>query len=128
MAFTDPLALTDSGGNTDNFVLQQRFAGGSDYVLSTSTPQDKSSVSFRHSNAGVSIAGKAAPPIRRHLVQFKREKYNSTLGRTEVLTYNVTITNDPASSFTTTDVDDMRAYVESFLSATTVPQLLRDET
>jgi len=71
---------------------------------------------------------KGSKPIRRHLVQFVHEKWNSDLGKTEKCVVNATITNDPGSTFTSTDLLHLVMFAREFLTSTRVAQLLRDET
>lgn len=127
MAYADPITVADNAAANQTFTLQSRQSAGSDWVESDATPTDMRKIVFRNSNAGASVA-KGAKPVRRHLVQFSHEKWNSTLGKTEKAILNVTLTVDPGASFTTTNIYDLRAFAENFLSNTTIDQMLRDET
>lgn len=128
MAYADPLTLNDSAPLAHNFTKQQSVPNGSDWIDGASTATDVTKILIRHSNAGTSIVA-GQKPIRRHLVQFTREIWNATLGKTEKMTLNVTLTVDPGTSFTETNRDDLEAFAANFLlSDTFTDRLMRDET
>lgn len=128
MALTDPITLNDHSAVLKSFVLQNRGPGGSDYVESTATATDMRKIVIRHSNAGASIV-KGSKPVRRHLIQFTDEEWNSTLGKTEKATVNVTITVDPgAAGISTLEIQDLVSFAKDFLSDTRLAQMIRDET
>lgn len=125
MAFADTITVQDAAAADKVFVLQSRFNGGADYIWDGSTASLTERLKIRHSNVGSSVV-KGQKPVRRHLVQFIAEKFNTDLGKTETVTTNVTITVDPGSTLTA-EPEKHRAFVESFLSTTTMAQLIRDE-
>lgn len=127
MAFTDPITLNDSSAVLQTFTRTSSFAGGSDWVENDGTMGDLRKISIRHTNAGPS-ATKGAKPLRRHFVQFVHEKWNAALGKTEKATFNVTITVDPSSALTTTNLRDLQAFLKNFQTSGILDQLLRDET
>lgn len=128
MAFDNTLTLVDFSEANQNFVAQSRLQGGVDYIESDATAESTRRLSIRHTNAGASVLGKGAKPIRRHLVQFTHEKWNSELGKTEKATVNVTITVDPGASITTTEKRDLIAFAISLIGETAnQDRLLRDE-
>lgn len=127
MAFVEPILLDDNAVVEKEFALQGRSQFGSDWIESSSTPTDMRRVIIRHSNAGASIV-KGAKPIRRHLVQFVHEKFNSTLNKTEKVVVNVTLTVDPGSSFVTSDLHHLVEFARNFLTDSNTEKLIRDET
>lgn len=128
MAFTDPIALDDSASVEQSFVLQSRQKDGSEWIESDATAGNVRRISIRHSNAGPSIQ-KGAKPVRRHLVQFSQETLNTTLGKTEKLVVNLTITNDPGSTLDNTEAAHLLAFVKGIIeSSNFVDKILRDET
>jgi hypothetical protein len=125
MAFSD-LTLADADGTNQSFVVQQRFAGGVDFIESDATVDSTRKIAVRHSNAAPSVL-KGARPARRHLAQFTQEDYNATLGKTEKTTLNVTLVVDPGASITEDELFHLRAFLVNFLTEANVSKLLRDE-
>lgn len=127
MAFDNTLTLTNNGAESESFVAQSRLQGGVDYIDVTSTAANTRKLSIRHTNAGPSVI-KGGKPVRRHLVQMVQEKWNSTLGKTERATVNVTITVDPGASITLAEQQDLIAMASNFVDVdANVEKLLRDE-
>lgn len=115
--FTDPLSLNDVSETGQNFTRVGTTLGGSDWIESDASVSDTRRILFRHSNAGQSVNGKNAPPIRRHLVSFIHEKWNEETAKTEKAVMNVTLTHDPSTTFASTDLKDLMAFAASFLTS-----------
>lgn len=128
MAFTEPITLADYDNADVDFVLQSRLKDGSEWIESDAGPNNIRRISIRHSNAGPSIQ-KGSKPVRRHLFQFVQEKLNTTLGKTEKLTVNLTITNDPGSELDNTEARHLLSFVRRLVETTDFDgKALRDET
>jgi len=127
MAYSDPLVLKDNAAVNQNFVVQSRLQGGVDYIEDDATTTDRRRISIRHSNAGPSVV-KGSRPVRRHLFQVIHDKWNSTLGKQEKATLNITLTTDPGASITTAEILHLAAFGAEFLTLdANVEKLLRDE-
>lgn len=125
MAFAD-LTLGNYAEVNQSFVIQSQLPGGVDFIEDDATIGDTRRISIRHSNAGPSVV-KGGKPIRRHLVQMTHEKWNADLGKTEKLVMNMTITNDPTTTFSETNIRDLWTFMVNFITDTNVKKLLRDE-
>lgn len=127
MAFSDPITANDNAAVLQTFTQTGMLQNGSDWVENDATAASTRRLVLRHSNAGASVA-KGASPIRRHLQQWTHEKYNATLGKTEKLTFNLTVTQDPGASFTSTDIYDLLAFVKNFSTTGNLDKMLRNES
>lgn len=132
MALTDPITLVNEQAVDTDFVRVSTYKDASDWVSEITPGSDVIKLSIRHANAGASIV-KGAKPARRHLLQLRREKWNSTLGKTEIMTVNLTMTHDPASSLTSQDLRNilwMACYKFGTAAGSNAfaDSLIRDET
>lgn len=127
MAFDDPIVLADNSAVDQSFTRKGVSLTSSEWVESDSTSTNIRNLSIRHASAGPSVQ-KGAPPVRRHLVQFKLNKWNSILMKMEVATLNVTLTVDPGSTITAANIYDLVAFQKDLLTNSVVDQLMRDET
>lgn len=113
---TDPLTLEDAAAAGQDFTRISTTLGGSDWVEDDADVADTRRMIIRHSNAGASVNGKQAPPIRRHLVSFVHEKWNEESAKTEKAVINFTITHDPSTTFTAGNLNDLCSFAAQMLS------------
>lgn len=127
MAFADPVVLANAAAANKSFNRKTSGPNGSDGVEAASTASDRITMKILHSRVG-----KAAQPgavVERHLLQFQRAKFNSTLGADEIATINLTLTVPSSSGLTTTDSNDLCAFVKNFLGTqANIDRLIRGES
>lgn len=127
MAFSDPLSLNNAAAVAKAFNRKSSGIGVSEAIEASSTSSDRTLMKIAHTKAGKGVA--AGTTVDRHLLQFQRAKFNSAVGADELMTINVTLTVPSSSGLTTTDVNDLCAYVKNFLSTqANIDRLVRGES
>jgi len=127
MAFTDPLSLNNNAAVSKSFNRKSTGIGVSEAIEAGSTVSDRTLMKIAHTKAGKGAA--AGTVVDRHLLQFQRAKFNSTIGADELMTINVTLTIPSSSGLTSTDTYDLCAYVKNFLTTTAnIDRLVRGES
>lgn len=127
MAFDDPIVIADNSAANQSFTRKGVSLSTSEWIENDATSTNIRTLSIKHASAGPSVQ-KGSPPVRRHLVQFKLNKWNSILMKMEAATVNVTLTVDPGSTITAANIYDLMAFQKNLLSTTVIDQLMRDET
>lgn len=96
--FSDPLTLDVTGADDPIFTKTGMGTNFSTWVDNDPPTGVRREMSIRHAKIGkVNAVGGI---IQRHLVQIKHLQYNSTLGKDEVMTVNLTITLPSAHAIT----------------------------
>lgn len=127
LAFTDPISLNNNAGVAQGFTRTGQVQAGSDWTEDDATNSNQRRIIIRHRKGGKSVA-KGAGFVKQHLSQFTHEKYNATLGVMEKMTLNVTLQIDPGTTFTNTDIYDLRAFAVNFYTTGNVDKIIRDES
>jgi hypothetical protein len=126
MAFTDPIVLADYAAANKSFNRGGFIPQGCQYIESTATPSDKRLLTIKHTTSGL---GPNKSPISRHLVQISHEKWNATLGKTEKLVMNLTITLENSSSFSANPNQyDILTFLKNWISTANYDKLIRGES
>jgi len=126
MAFADPLVINNAAAAAKSFGRKSASAGQSDGIEASSTPSDRWLMRIAHTKVGKGAA--PGTTVDRHLLQFQRVKFNSTIGADETMTFNLTVTVPSSSGLTTTDSNDGLAFIKNFLATqANIDRLLRGE-
>lgn len=128
MSFTDPTTLADNTPANQDFTRQNFVTNGSNWIETDASVALERTMSIRHVNVGPGVLGKGVPK-QRHIVSFKHKELNSTTGKIEEAVMSFSLTVDPgAGVITAADLYHMRAFVEAFLTNTSIDQLVRGES